>query len=193
MRIGVIADTHVPYRAAEIPPSAIESLQGVDLILHAGDVDEPWALVPLAEIAPVHAVRGNYHILDRSSGGASLPAEIELTLAGFSVALTHGHNIGPQAMLWKVLALLRMYTGHWDFPAYDAAIAKTLVRRFPKADVIVFGHTHRFYWQRWGNTYLANPGAVLPQAYFLKPPCAPTVAHLVLEPGASPTFIAIPL
>jgi len=33
---------HVPYRAAEITPQFLEALAGVDLILHAGDVDEPW-------------------------------------------------------------------------------------------------------------------------------------------------------
>ncbi|HRU95624.1 MAG TPA: metallophosphoesterase family protein, partial [Anaerolineae bacterium] len=80
MRIGLLADTHVPYRMAEIPARVVSSLRGVEVILHAGDVDEPWALAPLEALAPVLAVRGNYHILERSAAGASLPRVIEVEL-----------------------------------------------------------------------------------------------------------------
>ncbi len=52
--LGVISDTHGLLR-----PSAIETLQGSDLILHAGDVGRPDILDGLRAIAPVVAVRGN--------------------------------------------------------------------------------------------------------------------------------------
>jgi uncharacterized protein len=52
--VGVISDTHGYLR-----PEAVEALQGVELILHAGDVDEPEILEELGAIAPVLAVRGN--------------------------------------------------------------------------------------------------------------------------------------
>jgi putative phosphoesterase len=52
--IGVISDTHGLLR-----PEAIAALQGVDRILHAGDVGDPEILIALAEVAPVTAVRGN--------------------------------------------------------------------------------------------------------------------------------------
>ncbi len=52
--IGVISDTHGLLR-----PEAVAALQGVDLILHAGDIGTPEVLQRLKEIAPVIAVRGN--------------------------------------------------------------------------------------------------------------------------------------
>ena len=190
MLLGLISDTHIPYRATEIPDEVLYALRGVDLILHAGDVDEPWALDPLHEIAPVYAVRGNYHVLDRSTGGATLPEAVELDLDGFHVALTHGHKIGLLTWFWKVCMLLQNMRGRWTFPAYDRALANALLRRFPDADIIVFGHTHRFYQAQWGKTLLVNPGAALRTAYF-DAPHTPSLAHLYLERGKSPRVTLI--
>ena len=53
-RVGVISDTHGLLR-----PEAVEALQGVDHIIHAGDVGDSEILVELGRIAPVTAVRGN--------------------------------------------------------------------------------------------------------------------------------------
>jgi putative phosphoesterase len=52
--VGVISDTHGLMR-----PEALAALAGADLIVHAGDIGAPGVLDALAEIAPVHAVRGN--------------------------------------------------------------------------------------------------------------------------------------
>ncbi len=53
-RVGVISDTHGILR-----PDVPEALQGVDLIIHAGDVGRPEVLDMLGDIAPVVAVKGN--------------------------------------------------------------------------------------------------------------------------------------
>lgn len=190
MWIGLLADTHVPYRVPEIPASVVEALRGVDLILHAGDVDEPWALKPLEALAPVYAVRGNYHLLDRSSGGSAFPESVELEVAGFHIAVNHGYKLGPLTLLWKAWGAVRNLAGIWNFPAYDAVIARTLHRRFPTADMIVFGHTHRFYQARWDATWIINPGAALRTAY-LGAPYAPSVVRLQLEPGLPPNIVRV--
>jgi len=52
--IGVISDTHGLVRS-----EAIQALQGVDFIFHAGDIGKPQVLEELRAIAPVIAVRGN--------------------------------------------------------------------------------------------------------------------------------------
>ena len=52
--VGVISDTHGLLR-----PEAERALQGVELIVHAGDVGKPEVLASLRKIAPVFAVRGN--------------------------------------------------------------------------------------------------------------------------------------
>ncbi len=61
IRVGVVADTHVPDRAIDIHPALIPQLKaaGVQRILHAGDVCAPSVLEQLGEIGPVTAVRGN--------------------------------------------------------------------------------------------------------------------------------------
>lgn len=192
MRIGLLADTHIPYRAPGLTPAILAALEGVDLILHAGDVDEPWALAPLAALAPVHAVRGNRHLLDRSSGGATLPEALELEVAGFRLAVTHGYLGGLTGWLWKTRELIGYLAGHPDNPAHDAAIVRALLRRFPQANVIVFGHTHRFY-QAWhGEVLVINPGAALVTDYFIHH-YEPSLALLELQAGARPTVTRLPL
>ncbi|MFZ5452815.1 MAG: metallophosphoesterase family protein [Thermodesulfobacteriota bacterium] len=65
MRIGVISDTHGLLR-----PQAAQALQGVSLIIHAGDVGDPEILEHLGRLAPVKAVRGN---TDRGQWARALP------------------------------------------------------------------------------------------------------------------------
>ncbi|PKN24952.1 MAG: YfcE family phosphodiesterase [Deltaproteobacteria bacterium HGW-Deltaproteobacteria-21] len=53
-RIGVISDTHGLLRT-----SVIDALDGVSLIIHAGDIGSKQVLTELRKIAPLVAVRGN--------------------------------------------------------------------------------------------------------------------------------------
>ena len=59
MLIGVISDTHIPYRSRNIPSKVFEEFKNVDLILHAGDIEDLSVLDELEKIAPVKAVNGN--------------------------------------------------------------------------------------------------------------------------------------
>lgn len=52
--LGVISDTH-----GSLTRQAVAALAGVDLIVHAGDIDTAGVLASLQDIAPVVAVRGN--------------------------------------------------------------------------------------------------------------------------------------
>ena len=54
MVLGLVSDTHGLIR-----PEMFSALDGVDLILHAGDVGGSSILTELAAIAPVRAVYGN--------------------------------------------------------------------------------------------------------------------------------------
>jgi hypothetical protein len=58
-RIGLISDTHMPARCADLPAAVFDVLRSVDVVLHAGDVGELWVLDQLSAIAPVIAVHGN--------------------------------------------------------------------------------------------------------------------------------------
>ena len=68
--VGVISDTHGLVR-----PEALRALEGVEHILHAGDVGSPDVLEALRELAPLTAVRGN---VDASAWAADLPETVEV-------------------------------------------------------------------------------------------------------------------
>ncbi len=72
MKLGIVSDTHGLLR-----PEVAPALEGVDQILHVGDVGKISILDELAKIAPVTAIRGN---VDREGPCAKLP-ETEVVLA----------------------------------------------------------------------------------------------------------------
>ena len=56
MRLGVISDTHNPSGGEEPPQEVVSAFEGVDAIIHAGDIYQPSCLDWLEKIAPVYAV-----------------------------------------------------------------------------------------------------------------------------------------
>ena len=157
--VGVLSDTHLPYRMQRLPDEVFHIFQGVDLIIHAGDVDRIEYLNDLAALAPLHAVRGNPHLADLSDGGRDLPSDLSLTIAGYNIVINHGGWSGLWSVAgdWFVESIVR--PGGYRL---NARIADRLARLYPQADVIVFGHTHRPY-QAWhSGTFVLNPGAVCP-------------------------------
>ncbi|MBK5512617.1 metallophosphoesterase family protein [Pseudomonas sp. TH15] len=82
MKTAIISDTHGLLR-----PEALTAIQGVELILHAGDIGSPEILSQLAQIAPVHAVRGN-NDLDLP-WAADIPDHLTLNLNGWPTLLIH--------------------------------------------------------------------------------------------------------
>jgi len=162
LTLGLISDTHIPRRMKCMPKTALDALSGVDLILHAGDVDDPDSLAPLRAIAPVHAVCGNRHLHEFSDGGAALPDKIELELDRYRFVLTHGYKTGMQGFMLKSWGIFLKAIGLTDNGKFNWHIADRLVQRYAEADIIVFGHTHRAHIEQIGRTLLVNPGAVCP-------------------------------
>ena len=160
LTVGVLSDTHLPYRLSELPSRVVDIFAGVDLILHAGDVDEVDFLQPLKKIAPLYAVRGNIHLGDGSWGGRELPFEIRLTLLGYQVALTHGHRPGIAGWVFKARDVLWSMLGKTGQNKLNIEISHRLSRLYPDADVVIFGHTHKAHVQKISGTLFFNPGAV---------------------------------
>jgi putative phosphoesterase len=175
---GLLSDTHMPHRLKRLPGAVFDALDGVDVILHAGDVDDPTSLQQLRAIAPVHAVRGNVHLQDLSDGGAALPAIVRLELAGRHVVLTHGHRPGPLGFVLKGLHVIGYHLHLTDSAKANQRIARHLARTHRRADIIVFGHTHQAYVKHVGHTLLVNPGAVCVSKWE-----QPTVARMRLGIG----------
>ena len=79
--IGIISDTHGLVR-----PEALEALEGVEMILHAGDIGNQEVLDTLNEIAPVVAVRGNN---DKGEWAQSLPDWEVVEVGDVSIYMRH--------------------------------------------------------------------------------------------------------
>ena len=124
LRLGIISDTH-----NYLDPIIEKLFQGVDHILHAGDIGLTWLIEELKLIAPVTAVAGN---TDDPGLGYPLTATARL---GGRLFLLH-HIVEPRAL------------------APD--LQERIVRERP--DMVVFGHTHKPFAQTLGSTFFLNPG-----------------------------------
>jgi len=109
MKIGVISDTHGLLR-----DEALAALQGVEHILHAGDVGDAAILDELRAIAPVTAIRGN---VDTHGACALLPATEMVSLAGISFYLVHSvHDLDLNASAAGVRCVV---SGHSHMPLIE--------------------------------------------------------------------------
>jgi len=132
VRIGVVSDTHLTARG-NLPEQLVEGLQGVDLILHAGDWVAPEVADLLGLIAPVDGVYGNndgWDIMDRFG------REKIIRVAGKSIGLIHGDGG-------------RLSTVETAWSAF----------RGRQVDMIIFGHSHAPHHEVREGVLLFNPGS----------------------------------
>jgi putative phosphoesterase len=132
LRIGVLADTHIPSRSNLLPEVLLRAFEGVDLILHAGDILTPDVLTSLGSIARTVAVAGNN---DPTDLALKLGTHKELLLSGYRIGLTHGHVGDGKSTLERALS------------------------HFQGADCVVFGHSHIPYREWHSGTLAFNPGS----------------------------------
>ena len=133
MRIGVISDTHGLFD--ESIPLIFD---GVDAIIHAGDIGKLEVIKRLEEIAQVLAVAGN------NDSPGTFPCERVEELGGHRVMIRH---------IFGELHQLRESD-------------KRMVEEV-QPHVVVFGHSHRPYQQMLGRTMLFNPGSAGPRRFSL--------------------------
>lgn len=123
MRIGVISDTH-----GLLDPRIKGLFDGVDHILHGGDIGPASLIYELERIAPVTAVTGN------TDCGLDYRETEIVSLAG------------------------RKFIVHHIVDVHDPAegIKNRIQREEP--DVVIFGHTHKPHSSTIGKTLYFNPG-----------------------------------
>ena len=102
MVVGVISDTH-----GVISDQALNALQGVGHILHAGDIGGREIVKILEKIAPVTAVRGN---MDGGPWADTLPA-FEMTTLG-QTCFYLLHNLGHLDLDPKSAGIQVVVSGH---------------------------------------------------------------------------------
>jgi len=133
--IAVTGDTHHGDKTKNLPSLLFQYLEDrrPDLILHTGDVTSHELLERLEEFGPVVAVRGNADHLN-------LPEEEVVEAEDLRIGLLHGHQFFSLNSQFLTLKALDM-----------------------GVDVLVFGHTHRFYHDEYSlhgrRVVLLNPGS----------------------------------
>jgi putative phosphoesterase len=143
-------------------PEVFDVFREVDHILHGGDVGEPEILIELEAIAPVTAVYGN---VDPPEIRSRLPQVAHLELDGFAIVVTHGDQ-------------------------FEHPTPEKLHAAFPKAEIIVYGHTHKPLLELVERTVtVMNPGGAGAARFDLKP----SVGIMELEPGIPPRARLVPL
>ena len=105
--LGIISDTHGLMR-----PEAINALEGVKMIIHAGDIGTPDVLDALRAIAPVVAVRGNN---DKGEWAHALP-ETEVVEVG-DIALYVLHDVKALDLDPVAAGFQAVISGHSHQPA----------------------------------------------------------------------------
>lgn len=146
LRIGLIADTHIPEARESLWPQVYEAFDGVDFIFHAGDIHELFVLDALEEVAPVYAARGNGE--DGSGGRPVQPEDPRvryawtLEMEGVTVGLTH-------------------YVPAKEERPPNITVDRWVKRFFPDKtpDVIVYGDTHTELINEVDGILCVNPGS----------------------------------
>ena len=132
MKIGVIADTHIPVSARELPGEVRDHFKDCDLIIHVGDIVEEWVLEELGKLAETKAVRGN---MDSAELKKRLPEKMLLNVSGKKIGVVHGSG-----------------------PAFKAFKAASEAFR-KKPDIIIFGHSHIPFNEERDGILFFNPGS----------------------------------
>ena len=131
MRVGVISDTH-----GYVSPKVFDAFEGVEKILHAGDVGPYDVIIELSAIAPVTAVRGN---MDQSDITSRYPEDQRFQMAGVDIFMTHNGAY-----------LLR------NQPQFQARCSSK------RPEVFIWGHTHRPECKMINGMLSLNPGSAKP-------------------------------
>ena len=115
----------------KVLPQIHKVFSGVDFIIHAGDIGKEEIITELKTIAPVKAVYGN---MDKFPHVSHLDRVDFLKVNELTIAITH-------------------------IVSSPKTIAFELFKMNKKADIVVFGHTHRTQ-ETWFNKILfVNPGS----------------------------------
>jgi putative phosphoesterase len=113
MEVVVLSDSHLTKGLGGLGDQVLDAVARADVVLHAGDITSRQVLAELEAMAETYAVLGNN---DRDLQGF-LPESRLLELGGVQIAMVHDSGT-------------------------RAGRSRRLHRRFPEADLVVFGHSH---------------------------------------------------
>ena len=86
MKLAILSDTHGLLR-----PQVLTCLQGVDAILHGGDINSQKLVDTLQTYAPLYVVRGN----NDKDWAEAIPKELRFSLGGLNFYMVHNKRDIP--------------------------------------------------------------------------------------------------
>jgi hypothetical protein len=138
MKIGVIADTH-----GYLHPNVFRVFDGVELILHAGDIGTEDIITSLETIAPVRAIYGN---IDTFPLSTRYPEVLAMEIHGVGICMIHQFISVKTSLVQN--ALQKLANG--------------------KLDLVICGHTHEAKLQRKDGVLVFNPGSAGKRRFSLR-------------------------
>ncbi|MFC1944122.1 metallophosphoesterase family protein [Chloroflexota bacterium] len=145
--VGLLSDTHL-LRGNELPQQIRGVFDGVDLILHAGDIYELSVLDELGTIAPVLAAEGDDDYFKKPD---------ERVKEEYQTLIAHKRLWFRHRMPFGFIQTL-------DAGREDELMEILERQRIETPDIVVFGDTHRAVVKRCGGILFINPGSpTLPQ------------------------------
>jgi putative phosphoesterase len=156
MKIGILSDTHIPVLSPVLPARIAGVFEGLDIILHAGDICELYMLEQFQETYTLtFAVSGEG---DSEEVRRYLEERQVVRFGERRIGLVHGHQfeLGQKGtMSW----LHQLFGGKSD----PETLPDFLLAQFAEdnVDAIVFGHTHQPHIKMHQGVLLFNPGAAL--------------------------------
>lgn len=133
MEIGILSDSHV-YDWDDLPKKAANFLEGMDLIVHAGDYTGKKFVDKLMSLGKFKGVYGN---IDSYTVREQLPEKVILELKGFRIGIIHPSEGGP-----------------------PFGLEKRIKEKFDHVDAIIFGHTHLPKNEVIDGVLYFNPGSI---------------------------------
>ena len=144
----MLSDTHVPELLPSLPEAVAETFQGVDLIVHLGDVTGEDVLRDLGHIAPVVSLSGTHDHLP-------LPRQTLLHVQGMRLALVHG-----KPGLYRGLAAIASGRSDAKSDRWWSSLLANELDAVSDLNAILFGYDHRPYMARHEGVLLFSPGGV---------------------------------
>ena len=111
---------------------ALQEAGDIDMLIHLGDVEGGEEYIDTVVDCEKHIVRGNNDFF------SDLPREEEFNIGKYKIFITHGHS----------------YYVSLD-PEYIREEGKAR-----KADIVMFGHTHRPFFEEMDEIIVLNPGSL---------------------------------
>ncbi|MFC6826662.1 metallophosphoesterase [Halopelagius fulvigenes] len=136
MKLGICSDTHDDLDLAEGAVELFED-EGVEAVVHCGDIVAPFTASVFNADFDFHAVRGNndgeWNLQNAVSSFGTYHGEAAaLSFEGTEVAVYHGTN--------ETLVEGLLESGAYDY--------------------VLRGHTHERHREEWGGTVHVNPGGL---------------------------------